>query len=117
MGRQRPNVWLQGPKPLGCGAQDFEGGSLKTQTQLRFGDIGMAGHSTNQEKNSSGYKECASLMRLLRLLSLDFLSSMAVECGEASWAMEESSSLWIWPGPNGFSSICEMGGLLSGLLP
>ena len=43
LGRQRPNVWLQGPQPGGCGAQDFEGGSLKTQTQLRFGDIGMAG--------------------------------------------------------------------------
>ena len=51
------------------------------------------------------------------LLYLDFVSTMAVECGEVSWAMDESSSLWIWPGPNCFSSSCGMGGLLSGLLP
>ena len=37
--------------------------------------------------------------------------------GEASWAMDESCSLWTWPDPNCFSSICGMGGLLSGLLP
>ena len=28
---------------LGCVAQDFEDRSLNTQTQLRFGDVGMAG--------------------------------------------------------------------------
>ena len=42
---------------------------------------------------------------MLRLLSLDFVSTMAVECGEASWDMDESSSLWIWPGPNSFSIV------------
>ena len=42
-GRQCPNVWLQGPQPGGCVAQDIEDRSMKTQTQLRFGDVGMAG--------------------------------------------------------------------------
>ena len=98
-------------------AQDFENRSLKTQIQLRFGDVGMQARSTNHEKKSSVYEESASLRRLLRLLSLDFVSTMAVECGEASWAMDESSSLWILPGPHCFSSICGMGGLLSGMLP
>ena len=42
-GRHSPNVWLQGPQLGGCVAQDFEDRSLKTQTQLRFGDVGMAG--------------------------------------------------------------------------
>ena len=98
-------------------AQDFADRSLKTQTQLRFGDVGMAGPISNHENNSSGYEERVSQRRLLRLLSLDFVSTMAVESGEASWAMGESSSLWIWPGPSGFSTICGMGGLLSGLLP
>ena len=61
-------------------AQDFENRSLKTQTQLRVGDVGMAGPITNHEKNPSGYEESASLRRLLRLLSLDFVSAKAVEC-------------------------------------
>ena len=38
------------------------------------------------------------------------------DVGEASWAVDESSPLWIWRDPNSFSSICEMGRLLSGLL-
>ena len=36
---------------------------------------------------------------MLRLLTLDFVSTMAVECGEASWAMDESSSLGFGPIP------------------
>ena len=38
-------------------------------------------------------------------------------CGmaEASRAMDESCSLWTCPDANCFSSICVMGGLLSGL--
>ena len=43
MDRHSPNVWLQGPQPGWCVAQDFEDRSLKTQTQLMFGDVGMAG--------------------------------------------------------------------------
>ena len=42
-GRYSPNVWLQGPQPKVCVAQNVEDRSLKTQTQLRFGDVGMAG--------------------------------------------------------------------------
>ena len=42
-GRHSPNEWLQGPLPGGCVAQDFEDRSLKTQTQLKHGDVGMAG--------------------------------------------------------------------------
>ena len=42
-GRHSPNVWLQGCQPGVCVAQKFEDRSLKTQTQLRFGDVGMAG--------------------------------------------------------------------------
>lgn len=42
LGRHSPNVRLQGHQPGGCVAQDFEDRSLKTQTQLRFGDVGMA---------------------------------------------------------------------------
>ena len=43
LGRRSPNVWLQGPQPGGCVAQDLEDRRLKTQTQLTFGDVGMAG--------------------------------------------------------------------------
>ena len=43
LGRHSPNVWLQGPQPGGCVAQDFEDRSLKTQTKLMFGDVGIAG--------------------------------------------------------------------------
>ena len=42
-GRHIPNVWLHGPQPGGFVAQDVEDRILKTQTQLRFGDVGMAG--------------------------------------------------------------------------
>ena len=55
------------------------------------------------------------------VLAQDFVSGFFINDGrgmlEASWAMDESSFLWIWSGPNSFSSICGMGGLLSGLLP
>ena len=43
LGRHSTNVWLQWSQPGGCVAQDFEDRSLKTQIQLRFGDLGMAG--------------------------------------------------------------------------
>ena len=43
LGRHSPNVWLKGPKRGGSLAQNFEDRSMKTQTQLRFGDVGMAG--------------------------------------------------------------------------
>ena len=54
-------------------------------------------------------------------LAQAFVSGFCINDGrvmwEAFWAMDESSSLCIWTGPNCFSSICGMGGLLSGLLP
>ena len=43
LGRHSPNVWLQGPQTVGYVAQNFEDRSLKAQTQLMFGDVGMAG--------------------------------------------------------------------------
>ena len=43
LGRHSPNVWLQGPQPGVYVAQDFEDRGLKTQTQLMFRDVGMAG--------------------------------------------------------------------------
>ena len=43
LGRHSPNVWLQGPQPGGSVAQEFEDRSLKTQTQLTFGEVRMAG--------------------------------------------------------------------------
>ena len=42
VGRHRPDVWLQGPQPGGSVAQDFDDRRLKTQTQPKFGDVGMA---------------------------------------------------------------------------
>ena len=52
-----------------------------TQTMVKNWGLGAwQARSTNHEKNSSGYEESASLRRLLRLLSLDFVSAMAVEC-------------------------------------
>ena len=67
LGRHSTNVWLLAPQPGGCVAQDFEDRSLKTQTQVRFGDVGMAAQSTNLEKNSSGYEERVILRNLLSL--------------------------------------------------
>ena len=43
LGRHSTYVWLLAPQPGGCVAQDFEDRRLKTETQLRFGDVGMAG--------------------------------------------------------------------------
>ena len=42
-GRHSPEVWLHGAQPLECVGEDNGDRSLKTQTRLRFGDIGMAG--------------------------------------------------------------------------
>ena len=53
--------------------------SLKTQTQLRFGDVCMKARSTDRG-NFPGYEQRASMWRLLRLLSLDFVPTVAVEC-------------------------------------
>ena len=59
--------------------QACRGRSLKTQTQLRFGDVCMKARSTDRE-NIPGYEQRASMWRLLKLLSLDFVSTVAVEC-------------------------------------
>ena len=59
--------------------QDCGDRSLKTQTQLRFGDVCMKVRSTDRE-NFPGYEQRASMWRLLKLLSLDFVSTVAVEC-------------------------------------
>ena len=42
-GKHSPQVWLQGPEPVGVVGQGCLDSCLKTQTQLMFRVIGMAG--------------------------------------------------------------------------
>ena len=42
-GKYSPQVWLQGPEPVGCVGQSCLDSCLKTQTRLMFWVIGMAG--------------------------------------------------------------------------
>ena len=42
-GKYSPQVWLQGPEPVGCVGQGCLDRCRKTQTRLLFRVIGMAG--------------------------------------------------------------------------
>ena len=42
-GKYSPQVWLQGPEPVGCVGEGSLDRCLKTQTRLLFRAIGMAG--------------------------------------------------------------------------
>ena len=42
-GMHSRQVWLQGPKPVGCVGQGCFDSCLKTQTRLMFRVLGMAG--------------------------------------------------------------------------
>ena len=67
-GKRSPEVWLQGPKCGACVVQGYLDKSLKSQTPLRSGSVGMAGRYIDREENSSGYEQRAKVRCLLMLI-------------------------------------------------
>ena len=54
------------------------GQKSENTNSLRFGDVCMKARTTDRE-NFPGYEQRASMWRLLRLLALDFVPTVAVE--------------------------------------